>query len=204
MYGTPMPPTRTRRRPEPRNREPLTERDRAKALMVALVAKCGGSTPIERTRLYKGYWIAHLIHMDEHGAILSEWPVVKMPHGPGVERGAELLAELVAAGVLRERQVKRGPFTALAYTVADRKAAKTLLASLRAEELESVHQACAIVRDRTAKQLSDFSHERSRSWKAAKPGHELAIYADLVWDDEESDQLAERLAEAERRLRGVF
>ena len=171
---------------------------------MALVAECPRPKRLEKTQLYKGYWLAHLLHMDKHGAILSEWPVVKMTHGPGIERGADILAELVDAGVLRQASVNHGPFTATCYSIADRRAASRIRAELREEEVASIREACELVSNRTAKQLSEFSHEKSRAWKRADMGHELAIYADLVWDDEESEDLAERLKDAERHLRSVF
>lgn len=174
------------------------------AILAALIAACDGRKPLMFVQLYKAFYFAHLVHMKEHGAELTGWRVAKMPQGPGVDRGQELIDELVRRGVIRVQEKSVGPYTGRACEIADKKALKHLLALLNDREQATVRTACGLVRDSSAKRLSDLTHQYSRAWNAAKMGGELPIYADLLLDDEQSDELRKRLERAAEDVGAIF
>jgi hypothetical protein len=58
--------------------------DRAKRVLVDLIRAAGGEWR-RKTRLYKAYYLAHLFYAEAETGDLTNWPVVKMPYGPGIE-----------------------------------------------------------------------------------------------------------------------
>ena len=72
----------------------MLELDRAKQVLVELIRAAGGEWT-GKTRLYKAYYLAHFYYAETEPGYLTNWAVVKMPYGPGIECGDELLNELV-------------------------------------------------------------------------------------------------------------
>ncbi len=62
----------------------MDSREKAKAILTAIVEQAGGAFG-GKTRLYKSFYIAHLLHFRDHAGILSDFPIVRMRRGPAVE-----------------------------------------------------------------------------------------------------------------------
>ncbi len=158
----------------------MLDMDRAKQVLVELIRADGGEWT-GKTRLYKAYYLAHLYYAENEAGYLTNWPVVKMPYGPGIECGDELLNELVLSGVLARKHTQVGPYTATAYHLTGKQFPGEALSQ---QAVRAVEQAVSFVKEKGAVELSDLTHEFSRSWNSAQEGQELNIYVDLIPDDE--------------------
>ena len=154
--------------------------DRAKQVLAELIRAAGGEWT-GKTRLYKAYYSAHLYYAESEPGYLTNWPVVKMPYGPGIECGDELLNQLVLSGVLARKHTAVGPYTATAYCLTGKPLAAEALSQ---QAVRAIELAVSFVEEKGATELSDLTHEFSRSWNSAKEGQELNIYVDLIPDDE--------------------
>jgi hypothetical protein len=85
------------------------DRERAKQIILAIIRE-GGTAFVGRTRLFKTFYHAHLFHWRDELGILSDWRIVRMPKGPGIDQGAKLLQELAADGLIRLSKQPSGPF----------------------------------------------------------------------------------------------
>ena len=158
----------------------MPDRDRAKKVIAEIICQAGGELTAT-TRLYKAFYFAHLYYSETAPGYLSDWPVVKMPNGPGIDACGELVGELAAAGILTTDHVPIGPFRAVRYRLAE----ATLPGEpLSDEAIRAIQRAVQLVEDKTTTELSDMTHEFSRSWNTAEHGQELDIYIDLIPDDE--------------------
>lgn len=158
----------------------MLDMDRAKQVLVELIRAAGGEWT-GKTRLYKAYYLAHLYYAETEPGYLTNWPVLKMPYGPGIECGDGLLKELVLSGVLAIKHTAVGPYTATAYGLTGKPVAGEPLSQ---EAVRAIEQAASFVREKGATDLSDLTHEFSRSWNSAQEGQELNINVDLIPDDE--------------------
>jgi hypothetical protein len=158
----------------------MLDMDRAKQVLVELIRAAGGEWT-GKTRLYKAYYLAHLYYAETEPGYLTNWPVVKMPYGPGIESGDELLNELVLSGVLARQHAAVGPYTATSYRLTGKPFAGEALSQ---QAVRAIEQSVSFVREKGATELSDLTHEFSRSWNSAQEGQELNIYLDLIADDE--------------------
>lgn len=157
----------------------MTERAKAKRVIAALIKQAGG-TFTGKTRLYKAFYIAHLLYAEQQRGYLTNWPIVRMPHGPGIDGGDELIAELELSGVVELHKVPEGPWTTTCYQLTGEHAGNKLSAA----ETRAIKQAVEFVRKKTASELSELTHEHSRSWIEARDGQPLDIYIDLIPDDD--------------------
>jgi hypothetical protein len=153
---------------------------RAKHVLVELIRAAGGEWT-GLTKLYKAFYLAHLYYAGSEPGYLTNWPIVRMPNGPGVESGDELLNELVLAGIITRESAKIGPYPTTTYRVTTKKLPGRLLKN---DALKAIRSAVKFVEEKTATELSEITHEYSRSWNAARDGQTLNIYIDQI-DDEE-------------------
>ncbi len=158
----------------------MLDLDRAKQVLVELIRAAGGEWT-GKTRLYKAYYLAHLYYAESEPDYLTNWPLVKMPYGPGIECGDELLNELVLSGVLARKHTLVGPYTATAYSLTGKSPPGEAMSQ---QAVRTVEQAVSFVKEKGAAELSDLTHEFSRSWNSVQEGQELNIYVDLIPDDE--------------------
>jgi hypothetical protein len=166
--------------PEPGCIMKIFDTDRAKHVLVELIRAAGGEWT-GKTRLYKGYYLAHLYYAETEPDYLTNWPVVKMPYGPGIECGDELLNQLVLSGVLAREHTLIGPYTGTVYRLTGKPLPGE---SLSLQAVRAIELAVNFVREKGAAELSDLTHEFSRSWNSAQEGQELNIYVDPIPDDE--------------------
>src|SRR5262249_644234 len=83
--------------------------DRAKGVILEILRQAGGS--LGKTKLFKAFWIAHLYYSKMAPGYLTDWPIVRMRKGPGIEDGERLLVELIRSGDINRKYEPRGPFT---------------------------------------------------------------------------------------------
>ncbi|HEV2970812.1 MAG TPA: hypothetical protein VGY55_12645 [Pirellulales bacterium] len=158
----------------------MPDKNRAKQIIVEIVRLSGGKFD-STTRLFKAFYFAHLYYARIAPGYLSDWPIVRMPRGPGIDDGRALLEELAEEGLLEIRAIPTGPYTQMQYRTASR---SNSLGPLPLNAIDAIRDAVNFVNSRTAAELSDLTHECSRSWRSAKDGDELNIYADLSTDED--------------------
>jgi uncharacterized phage-associated protein len=165
----------------------------AKEVICLLVGAAGGALR-GKVRLNKAFYFAHLYYWREAGGVLTSHPIVRMPHGPGIDDAQRLIAELVEEGLLSVATSQNGPFDENVYRLTgepspiDESTAKG----------RAISQAIAFVEGRTAAELSEITHEHSPTWRTTPDGGEMNIYLDLM-DEEEIQSIRDRLAEIRKR-----
>lgn len=167
--------------------------DQAKRVIIGLLQEAGGQLD-GKTKLYKAFYLAHLFYWSKAKGTLTDYPVVHMPYGHGIDRGDDLLAVLQDEGWIESVSQLSGPYPETSYRLREGKRIE-----LGAEEREAMRRAVEMVKKMTATQLSQLIHEHSRSWRDAKEGDILDIYLDLL-SDEDFNRNAESLAKARRLL----
>ena len=103
-----------------------------------------------------------------------------MPNGPGIDDGDELLAELVSEGFLAKDEEAVGPYVRTDY----RLLRQDLPEGMSEAAIVAIREAVELTKETTAAELSELTHEFSRSWAAAELGDELHVYVDLLTDEE--------------------
>jgi hypothetical protein len=121
--------------------------------------------------------------------------------GPGIDKFDVLIGELVAEGMLEIEEVKFGEHTGFRFTLTEKAKLETLR-NLSEGACNAIANGVKAVKGKTADRVSQDSHDQSRTWRDAKDGDELPIYADLFSDEEYADAKAraQQAAEILRRL----
>jgi hypothetical protein len=176
-------------------REP--DRLRAKRVILELLLQAGGE--LGRTRLSRAFWLAHLYYYKKASGYLTDWPIVRMPNGPGIDKAGELLGELRAAGNLTISHEPKGPFTEICCRLTDQR----VEGELPEAAVSAVGEAVALVKLLTPEQLAGLSHDFSRSWNSKPDGVELDIYTDLIPDDQ-YEEGGNELAQMKRDYEDLF
>jgi hypothetical protein len=170
---------------------------RAKQVILQIVRQANGRFQ-GKLKLYKVFYLAHLLYAEKAPGYLTEWPIVRMPHGPGIGDAERLLSELASEGVLNCKS-DRHP-TALRPVEYEWTGKELPADGLPPAAIEAIREAIALVSGKNAAELSEWTHEWSRSWNEAKDGEELNIYIDLMPEDEYRAQ-SERLGEIWKAIR---
>ncbi len=158
--------------------EDKEERDRAKQVILQILRQAGGS--LGKTKLFKAFWLAHLFYAKNSTGYLSGWKIVRLPHGPGIDKGDELIFQLKRSGDIALDHEPKGPYTETVCKIVGQGALKTLPEGA----LEAIDSAVKVVQMHdSVTQISEWSHEVSRSWNTTPNGNELDIYSDLIPDD---------------------
>ena len=160
------------------------ERERAKLIIREIIRVSGGEVP-SKTHLFKAFYYAHLFYTKATDNYLSAWPVVRMPNGPGIDKADALLSELIQEGHIGAQRVPLGPYTAIRY----RSVSDEIPDELAPEAIDAIRKAVEFTTQKTATELSELTHELSRSWNQADNGEELDLYIDLMSDDEYAESL---------------
>jgi hypothetical protein len=155
------------------------ERDRAKRVILEILRQAGGS--LGKTKLFKAFWLAHLFYAKNSTGYLSGWKIVRLPHGPGIDNGDELIFQLKKAGNLVLEHQPRGPYTETVCKVVAQDGGQDLAPAA----IAAIETAVKVVEMHdSAAQISEWSHEYSRSWNNTPNGDEQDIYSDLIPDDQ--------------------
>lgn len=168
------------------------EKAQAKRIIAAIVRECGG-TLYGTTRLYKVFYHAHLYHWETQQGVLTTYPIVHMPRGPGIDQGPSLLEELKQDGVISASVRMKGPYREDVYKIKPEKAPTDLTEA----ELASIRRAVEFVGNRDTPKLSNESHDNA--WKRATSGEELKIYLDTL-----SELECAQMEERQQRIRQLL
>jgi hypothetical protein len=134
-----------------------------------------------KTRLFKAFYFAHLYYAAENPGLLTDWPIARLPEGPGIDDSASLFGKLVAQDYITIERTHEGPYPEFRYRLTDK--AKLLNPPEKQAKL-AIEKAAEFARAKLASELSNLTHEHSRSWKKGANGDILDIYVDLIPDDE--------------------
>jgi hypothetical protein len=167
----------------------------AQRVVLELIRSAGGTWD-GRAKLSKAFYFAHLYYAAAAPGILTDWPIVRTPQGPGIHNGSVLLQGLVKNGYLAVETTREGPYPDSRYRLTVKANAEP---SLPEDARVAVQAATDFVTPRTAAELSQLTHERSRSWREAKDGDVLDVYIDLI-PDEEYEANQEQFAELDQQL----
>lgn len=152
--------------------------DDAKRLTLAIIQESGGAFR-GKTRLFKAFYDAHVFYWKQTGQYLTTYPIVRMPQGPGIDQETDLLEELECEERLAIKIVDDGPYAETSYRLTG-----THEIELGAEEKEAIHHALDWIKHKSATQVSEESHKRSRTWREAIDGQELHVCLDAMTDEE--------------------
>jgi hypothetical protein len=169
-------------------------RERAKDIILEIIRQTG---PLSKTKLFKTFWLAHLYYYRMAPCFLSDWPVVRLPRGPGIDQGHALLRELESEGRVSLVEEQRGPFTEVCC-----RPAAIGLPTLAETARQAIKEAVDFVRPLSAQHLGEISQEHSRSCRTTPDGQELDIYTDLL-SDEEYERRSQELAELDKAMVGI-
>jgi hypothetical protein len=169
----------------------------AKEIILDILQLAGGSFD-GKTRLFKVFYFAHLYYWRDNGQVLSAHPIVRMPQGPGIDQSAEILGELARDGLIEVSSRHTGPYSTNVYVLRTRRER-----NYADPRIVSIQQAIDWAAGRSAAELSDETHEFSRSWKKAKDGDELDIYLDTL-DEDEYQTMVSRVEAAKKLVEGIF
>jgi hypothetical protein len=164
---------------KPRILEEAEERDRAKQIILYILKQAGGA--LGKSRLFKAFWLAHLYYAKNAPGYLSSWKIVRLPHGPGIDKGDELILQMKKTGDVAVDHEPRGPYTEMVCKLTEQSG----LIDISEEAIKAIKIAVKVVTELhdSVEQISEWSHEVSRSWGSTPNGEELDIYSDLIPDD---------------------
>ncbi len=173
------------------------QKEQAKEVICLILAAAGGELK-KKVALYKAFYYAHLYYWRESEGTLTDYPIVRMPQGPGIDDAKNLLEELETEGRIRICKEQYGPYHEYAYALKQPYTIDPNDARYRA-----IEKAVEFVKDRSTAELSQITHDYSRSWQQAANGEELNIYIDLL-EEEEYAALRQRLSQTEEMVNRVF
>jgi len=165
-------------------------RTNAQRVILELI-RHAGQTWDGKTKLFKAFYFAHLYYASKEPGLLTDWPIVRTPQGPGIDKSQPLLQGLVKNGYLTIESIQEGPYPEYRYCLSEKAAAEPPLAE---DARAAIKAAADFVLPKTASELSQLTQERSRSWLQAKDGDLLDIYIDLIPEDDYEKGQAELAA----------
>lgn len=153
-----------------------------------------------KTKLFKAFYFAHLYYAKEKPGLLTDWPIARMPEGPGIDNSKVLFDELVSEGLLTIERIHEGPYPEYRYRLTDagREAARP-----PADAQWAIKEAATFCHCKRGTELSEITHEHSRAWKEGENGDLLNIYIDTM-SDEEYEECRNNIAEMEHLLPAIL
>lgn len=134
-----------------------------------------------KTKLFKAFYFSHLYYAAERPGSLTDWPIARMPQGPGIHDSDVLFAELVGEGLLTVEHIHDGPYPEYRYRLTEKGKKTDPLTGVPGVAVERAARFCLT---KTAAELSQLTHEHSRSWNEAKNGDLLDVEVDLIPGEE--------------------
>jgi uncharacterized phage-associated protein len=154
----------------------------AKAAILEIIRKSDGEFT-GKNRLQKTMYFAHLMYFGLAPDNLTDCEFTRLPQGPGLQDAENLLRELRDEVAVEWEQIHDGPYLESRYRLTARAGSSS--AAVPAEAELAIQRAVDFVRDKSSSELSQYTHEYSRSWNLArKDGELLQIYLDVIPDDE--------------------
>lgn len=157
------------------------DQELAELVILEIARQSPGDEIIGKVRLFKAFYLAHLYFACDLPGYLTEWPIVRMPKGPGIENFGLLIESLVQQGTLKVEAVKVGPYPSTRYRATS---SVPPYQPLSEEATNAIREAVEFVANKSGAQLSDLTHEFSVSWNEAEDGEELSIYRDLLREED--------------------
>lgn len=134
-----------------------------------------------KTKLFKAFYFAHLYYANSRPGLLTGWPIARMPEGPGIDKSDVLFGELTQEGYLTIEVIHEGPYPEYRYRLTD----KGYNAERPPEDARvAIKDAATFCLPKTGSELSQFTRDKSRSWREGKDGQVLDIYIDTIPDEE--------------------
>src|SRR4051812_23617273 len=96
----------------------MPDKSRAKQIIVEIIRLSGGRLE-SKTRLFKIFYFAHLYFAKDNPGYLSDWTIVRMPHGPGIDTAESLIRELVEEKVIDVCRGDLGPYSPVLFRLLD-------------------------------------------------------------------------------------
>jgi hypothetical protein len=156
----------------------MADREAAKQLILKIVAMAGGRLEA-MSRLNKAFYAAHLIYWQERQGVLSDYPVVKLPHGPAIDDFDGLVAELVGEGALEVHDELIGPYPTTVLTLKT-----SVQIDPKAPEFDPIQRAVRWVKRHTVAELERLTHDRPSYLAQPRVGYEQPIYLDAIKEEE--------------------
>ncbi len=178
------------------NRDEKSQMD-AIGVLKTIIEASGGEFQ-GKVRLYKAFYFAHLFYWRDFQDILTDYPIVKMPHGPGIDNGDELIDKMIGQGDVSVSFQLNGPYKEATYKLTSR-----FEIDPNEVRYQAIEKAVKFIEGKSARELSEITHENSKSWLMVNDGEEMNIYLDVL-DDEEFSLIQNNLAEAKKRMAEVF
>jgi len=172
-------------------------REAAKQVICEIIAASHGQLE-GKLRLYKAFYYAHLYFWRNNRGVLTDYPIVRMPLGPGLDDGDGLLEELQHQGRISIGEQYNGPYKELVY-----KTLKPVRLDPASPRIKAIEEAAKWIEGKSATELSQETHVFSRTWREAGDGQALNIYLDIL-DDSEYNRVQQGLDKAEDALHGIF
>jgi hypothetical protein len=161
-----------------RTLEDKRDSDRAKQIILHILRQAGGS--LGKGKLFKAFWLAHLFYAKNSPGYLSDWKIIRLPSGPGIDGGDDLILQLKKSGIIALDHEPKGPYLETICKLVESDGRQ----DLPTVALEAIASAVKVVQMHdSAAQINEWSHEVSRSWNTTPNGSELDIYSDLIPDD---------------------
>jgi hypothetical protein len=134
-----------------------------------------------KAKLFKAFYFAHLYYAKQYPGLLTDWPIARLPQGPGIDQSSVLFGNLIRSGYITIEQTHEGPFPEYRYrlTPVGKDATRP-----PEDARDAIEKAASFCLSRTAEELSLLTHERSRSWIEGQDGEVLDIYIDLIPDED--------------------
>jgi hypothetical protein len=171
----------------------------AEQVILELVRNAGGQW-VGKKKLHKAFYLAHLFYAAERPGVLTDWPIARLPEGPGIHDARDLFGRLLEAGSLTVEEVRVGPYPEHSFRLTDKGPPQ---GALPEDARRAVRQAAEFAIPLSGYELSEITHEYSRSWRRGADGDLLNIYIDLIPDDEFENN-EQQLAGLEQALRQAW
>ncbi len=178
-----------------------SDADRARRVILEIVRQSPGDEIVGKAKVFKTFYFAHLFYASRSGGYLTDWPIVKMPNGPGIDGFDELIAGLVKAGAMTTEPAMVGPYRSTCYRATGQPFTS---GSLPPQGQDAIRDAVELTADKTGAELTNITHEHSRSWNQAKLGEDLSIYIDLLPEDDGHSAEQMRLEKIKEEVLAVW
>jgi len=168
-----------------------TSREEAKRIILAIIALAGGRFD-SKTALFKAFYAAHLYYWNDSPGVLTTHPIARMTLGPGIDDHEAILKELEQEGLISVEITPVGPRRQNTYVT-------TVDAEINGDEKQAILKALNWVKGKSASEISEWSHQYSRTWQNGENGDLLAIYLDIL-SDKEHEEIQQHLSSAKKIL----
>ena len=165
--------------------------DKAKNIVCALVHFSGGKFE-GKTRLNKAFWWAHVFHYRNHSGLLSKYPIARLPEGPVIDDCDAVLVNLEREGRIKISEQPKGDYNETVITLT------SAPPTLEDDETDSLKEAIAWIRGKSAVAVSNESHELSVAWQKGKNGEIIDLAFDALDRVDAQNMAAESKAISEQ------